>query len=256
MIGAIIGDIVGSVYEWKPIKTKKFPLWSADCSFTDDTVMTIAIGEGMLNGGTHQDFIDSMKKFGRRYPTVGYGARFAEWIQSEQSGPYNSWGNGSAMRVSAIGWLCGSLDEVERYAKISAEVTHNHPEGVKGAQAIAGAVFLARTGKSKKDIKAYIEHNYDYHLNRTLEQIRPDYRFQVSCLDSVPEALIAFLESVDLEDAIRNAVSLGGDSDTLAAIAGSIAEAAYGVPNDLKERATSFLDEGLLRVCHQFWSRL
>lgn len=254
MIGAIIGDIVGSVYEWNNIKTKDFPPFSSGCFFTDDTVMTLAIAEGLMNGGGPEDFIAAMKKYGRLYPDSGYGGRFGSWLFSDGINPYNSWGNGSAMRVSPVAWAFDILSEVEKYAEISAAVTHNHPEGIKGAQATAAAIFLARKGKTKEEIKAYIENKYGYNLNRSLDEIRPNYRFNESCQETVPEAIIAFLESVDFEDAIRNAISLGGDSDTLAAITGSIAEAAYGIPKDIKEKALSILDQGLLDVYRQVQS--
>lgn len=252
MIGAIIGDIVGSVYEWNNIKTKDFPLFSPECCFTDDTVMTLAIAEGLMDGGTAAAFIQAMKKYGRMYPDAGYGGRFGSWLFSEDIHPYNSWGNGSAMRVSPIAWMFDTLSKVEKYAEISAAVTHNHPEGIKGAQATAAAIFLARKGKSKAEIKDYIESKYGYNLSRTLNEIRPGYGFNESCQETVPEAITAFLESVDFEDAIRNAISLGGDSDTLAAITGSIAEAAYNIPEEIKEKALTFLDKPLLNVYGRF----
>ena len=231
MLGAIIGDIVGSVYEWNNIKTKDFPLFSEKCFFTDDTVMTIAVADALLNGGTADDFINSMKKYGRLYPNAGYGSRFGNWVHSNAREPYNSWGNGSAMRVSPCGWFAESLEETEALAEKSAAVTHNHPEGIKGAQATAAAIYLARTDMKKDKIKEYIESKYNYNLSRTLDEIRPVYQFNETCQETVPEAIIAFLESNGFEDAIRNAISLGGDSDTLAAITGSIAEAAYGIPS-------------------------
>ncbi|MGR6835939.1 ADP-ribosylglycohydrolase family protein [Syntrophomonas erecta] len=252
MIGAIIGDIIGSVYEWNNIKTKDFPLFSPECCFTDDTVMTLAIAEGLMDGGTAAAFIQAMKKYGRMYPDAGYGGRFGSWLFSEDIHPYNSWGNGSAMRVSPIAWMFDTLSEVEKYAEISAAVTHNHPEGIKGAQATAAAIFLARKGKSKAEIKDYIESKYGYNLSRTLDEIRPGYGFNESCQETVPEAITAFLESVDFEDAIRNAISLGGDSDTLAAITGSIAEAAYNIPEEIKEKALAILDKPLLNVYGRF----
>lgn len=252
MIGAIIGDIVGSVYEWDNIKTKDFPLFRQDCFFTDDTVMTLAIAEGLMNGGSSDDFAAAMKKYGRLYPDAGYGSRFSGWLGSDYSNPYNSWGNGSAMRVSAIGWAFDTLELVEEYAETSAAVTHNHPEGIKGAKATAACIFLARNGKSKDEIKTYIESTYGFDLDRTLDEIRPIYQFNESCQETVPEAIIAFLESVDFEDAIRNAISLGGDSDTLAAITGSIAEAAYGVPEEVKGQALGFLDDRLVEAYNDF----
>lgn len=255
MIGAIIGDIVGSVYEWDNIKTKNFPLFSPLSFFTDDTVMTIAVAEALLNGGTEKDLIKSMKKYGEEYPDAGYGGNFIKWIFSDETKAYNSWGNGSAMRVSPVAWYFDTLSEVEYYAKLSAAVTHDHPEGIKGAQATAAAIFLARTGKSKDEIKKYIESTYHYDLNRSLDEIRPTYTFDVSCQGTVPEAIIAFLESSDFEDAIRNAVSLGGDSDTLAAITGSIAEGAYIVPDSIKKKALAILDEPLSKIYYDFMEK-
>jgi ADP-ribosylglycohydrolase len=248
MLGAIIGDIVGSIYEWNNIKTKDFPFFQETCFFTDDTVMTIAVAESLLNGGEPDDFIDAMKKYGRLYPDAGYGGRFARWLSSDEREPYNSWGNGSAMRVAPCGWFAESLEEAESLAERSASVTHNHPEGIKGAQATVAAIYLAREGRDKPAIKDYIETRYGYDLSRTLDEIRPTYCFDVSCQGSVPEAIIAFLESNDFENAVRNAISLGGDSDTLAAITGSIAEAAYGIPNAIATEAFSFLDDTLISV--------
>ncbi|MDR1160455.1 MAG: ADP-ribosylglycohydrolase family protein [Syntrophomonadaceae bacterium] len=252
MIGAIIGDIVGSVYEWNNIKTKDFPLFREDCFFTDDTIMTVAVAEGVMKGGKADDFIDAMKKYGRRYPDSGYGTRFRFWLFSDDRVPYNSFGNGSAMRVSPVAWRARTLDEAEKYAEISAAVTHNHPEGIKGARATAAAIFLARTGKTKAEIKEYIEREYRYDLSRTLDEVRPGYYFDESCQGTVPEAIIAFLESTDFEDGIRNAVSLGGDSDTLAAITGSIGEAAYGIPENIRKLAWNVLDEQLIKVIMAF----
>jgi len=204
-------------------------MFSEKCFFTDDTVMTIAVADALLDGGTADDFIDSMEKFGRLYPNAGYGGRFGSWVHSDEREPYNTWGNGSAMRVSPCGWFAESLEEAEVLAERSVSVTHNHPEGIKGAQATAAAIYLARIGKSQAEIRDYIESKYEYNLSRTLDEIRPGYRFNETCQETVPEAIIAFLESKGFEDAIRNAISLGGDSDTLAAITGSIAEAAYGI---------------------------
>ena len=255
MIGAIVGDIAGSVYEWNNIKTKEFPLFSPEGFFTDDTVMTLAIADGLMNGGSREAFIKAMKKYGRLYPYAGYGSRFGNWILTDDTSPYNSWGNGSAMRVSPVAWAFNTLSEVEEYAEICAAVTHNHPEGIKGARATAAAIFLARTGATREEIREYIEKQYGYDLSRTLDEIRPNYRFDESCQGTVPEAIIAFLESVSFEDAIRNAISLGGDSDTLAAITGSIAEAAYGIPKDIKDKAMSILDDFLLNTCMRFLER-
>ena len=254
MMGTIVGDIVGSVYEWHNIKTKDFPLFREDCFFTDDTVMTIAVAEALMNGGEREGFINAMKKYGRKYPDAGYGDRFGAWLFSDSRESYHSWGNGSAMRTAAVGWNFDTLEETREMATLVAGVTHDHPEGMKGAESVAAAIFLARTGHDKAEIKAYIECEFAYDLSRTLEKIRPGYRFNESCQGTVPQAITAFLESSDFEDAIRNAVSLGGDSDTLAAITGSIAEGAYGVPEEIKSRALAYLDESLLEVVNR-WER-
>lgn len=282
MLGAIIGDIVGSVYEWNNIKTKDFPLFRDDCFFTDDTVMTIATADALLKGGQPDDFIDSYKKWGRRYPDAGYGSRFGRWIFSDDREPYNSWGNGSAMRVSPCAWLmdCGFCARTDMWpsngrerAKLSAKVTHSHPEGIKGALAVTDAIFMCRFyaggygddmgnpikerlnfEQYKMQIREHIEGEHGYDLSKSLDEIRPTYRFNESCQDTVPQAITAFLESTDFEDAIRNAISLGGDSDTLAAITGSIAEAAYGVPDWIKDRALSNLDAPLQEV-YEKWLR-
>jgi len=280
MLGAIVGDIAGSVYEWDNIKTKEFPLFRDDCFFTDDTVMTCAVAEAVMNGGEKDDFIDAMKKYGRMYPDAGYGDRFAGWLFSDNREPYNSYGNGSAMRVSPCGWRmnCGFYARTglapyvgRGMAELSAAVTHNHPEGIRGALATADAIFLCRfyfggwahdyeksiqddPAECKRRVKKFIERVHGYDLSRTLDEIRPAYRFNATCQDTVPQAITAFLESTDFEDAIRNAISLGGDSDTLAAITGSIAEAAYGIPEDIKEQAYSFLDEPLKDVLRR-WKR-
>lgn len=256
MLGAIIGDIVGSIYERNPIKTKNFEFWGAGCTFTDDTVMTLAVADAILEhlrgtGDFKEILVNKMQEFGRKYPLAGYGKSFANWIYSECPEPYNSFGNGSAMRVSACAWLFDDLESVIQYAKMSAEVTHNHPEGIKGAEAVAAAVFLAKQKHSKEEIKNYIEDNY-YPLNMKLNEIRQIYHFDVTCQGTVPQAIIAFLESESFEDAIRNAVSLGGDSDTLAAITGSIAEVYYGIPKDIQEKAMWYLDEFLKSVLAEF----
>lgn len=278
MLGAIVGDIVGSVYEWNNIKTKEFPLFRDDCFFTDDTVMTCAVAEAVMNGGERDDFIDAMKKYGKMYPDAGYGGHFGMWLNSDDREPYNSFGNGSAMRVAPCGWImnCGFTARTGMWpsngreiARLSAEVTHNHPEGIKGALATADAIFLARfyfggycldygtpvnddPDECKKKIKEHIEKEYGYDLSKTLNEIRPAYRFNETCQETVPQAIVAFLESTDFEDAIRNAISLGGDSDTLAAITGSIAEAAYGIPEDIKQKALSYLDEPLKDVLRRW----
>ena len=253
MLGAIIGDVVGSVYEWNNIKTKEFPLFGKKCFFTDDTVMTVAVAEALLNGGKSNDFIDSMKKFGHLYPSSGYGSSFSSWLKSESREPYNSFGNGSAMRVAPCGWFADSLIKAEALAEISAAVTHNHPEGIKGAQATAAAIYFARTGTKKDKIKEYIEFKFGYDLSRSLDDIRPDYTFNETCQQTVPEAIIAFLESISFEDAIRNAISLGGDSDTLAAITGSIAEAFYGIRSSyIITRVFHYLDDNVSAIINDW----
>jgi ADP-ribosylglycohydrolase len=250
MLGAIAGDIIGSIHEANNIKTKDFPLFQEECRFTDDTVLTVAVADVILNGN---NYIDKFKWYYRCYPLAGYGGTFKTWAGSSNREPYNSWGNGSAMRVSPIGFAFDDLETVLQEAQRSAEVTHNHPEGIKGAQATASAIFLARTGHHKDAIKSYIESTFGYDLQQTLDQIRPTYRFDVSCQGSVPQAIIAFLESTDFEDAIRNAISLGGDSDTIACIAGGIAQAFYGgVPEEIVEWAFNRLDEHLSRVTQKF----
>lgn len=262
MIGAIVGDIVGSVYEWHNIKTKRFPFFRKDCFFTDDTVMTCAVAEAVMKGGKREDFIREFKKYGRLYPNSGYGISFDSWLSSESSEPYNSFGNGSAMRVSPCAWVLPlEGDGKSDLARLSAEVTHNHSEGIKGALATTDAIFLARCcsighhfdlDECKLRIRRHVETEYGYDLSKTLDEIRPTYRFNETCQETVPQAIVAFLESTDFEDAIRNAISLGGDSDTLAAITGSIAEAAYGVPAHIEKKALSYLDAPLLDVVRRW----
>ncbi len=253
MLGAIAGDIIGSPYEGNPIKTEDFPLFQPRSSFTDDTVMTVAIAHAILGDG---DYAASMKRFGRCYPNAGYGANFFHWIFEPDVRPYNSWGNGSAMRVSPVGFAFDDEETVLREARRSAEVSHNHPEGIKGAQAAALAVFLARRGESKEAIRQEISRRFGYNLNRTLEQIRPTYHFDPSCQGTVPEAIIAFLESRDYEDAVRKAVSLGGDSDTLACITGGIAHAYYKeLPAEIVQRVRAMLPPDLLEVVDRFYER-
>ncbi len=253
MIGAIAGDVIGSIYEWDNIKTKQFELLDQDCFFTDDSVLTIALADAILN---QQDYASVMKSYYRRYPDAGYGGRFHRWAQSEASQPYNSWGNGAAMRISPVGFAFDSLDEVLANAEKYTAVTHNHPEGIKGAQATAAAIFLARKGGTKQEIKEYVTTTFGYDLSKTLEEIRPTYQFNESCQQTVPEAITAFLESDDFEDAIRNAISLGGDSDTLACITGGIAEAFYGsVPDFIATQVMNLLDEDLRKVTAAFLNK-
>ena len=276
MLGAIIGDIVGSVYEFDNIKTKDFELFKPDCRFTDDTVMTCAVADAIMNGGSEKDFILSMKKYGRMYPHAGYGGRFRVWLRSMDTKPYNSFGNGSAMRVSPCAWVmdCGFCARTGMWpnrdlARLSASVTHNHPEGIKGALVVCDAIFMARfyfggwnieysnpidsdPDECKRRIKEHIENEYGYDLSMSLDEIRKNYEFDETCQGSVPQAIVAFLESTDFEDAIRNAISIGGDSDTIAAITGSIAEAAYGISEDMTEMALSYLDEPLKDVLRRW----
>jgi ADP-ribosylglycohydrolase len=250
VLGAIAGDIIGSVYEARPIKTTKFPLFHPRCRFTDDTVLTVALADSLMHGSS---FVGLLKQYYRAYPHAGYGGSFHKWAQSEDSRPYNSWGNGSAMRVSPVGFACATLEDVLSRAQRSAEVTHDHPEGIKGAQAVASAVFLARTGQSKEQIKNYVERAFGYDLDTPLDEIRPTYEFLVSCQKSVPQAIRAFLESDDFEDAVRKAVSLGGDSDTLACMAGGIAQAFFGgVPVVITSRVYELLDEQLGNITRKF----
>lgn len=258
MLGAIIGDIVGSPYEFtgRSIKTTDFPLFSTRSRFTDDTVMTCAVAQALLEKpGTEQEerdhLMDAMHSLGREFPKAGYGQRFVLWVYGRKRQPLGSFGNGSAMRVSAVGWMYDTLAEVEHHAAISAAVSHNHPEGIKGAQSVAGSIFLARNGASQQDIRQYVTGRYDYDLTRTLDEIRPGYYHIETCQQSVPEAITAFLESTSYEDAIRKAVSLGGDSDTQAAIAGSIAQAFYGViAEDVIREAVVRLHPTLRNVVH------
>ncbi len=249
MIGAIAGDIIGSVYEWQNIKTKQFELFSPECSFTDDTVLTVAMAEAILTGN---DYASLMRAYYRRYPAAGYGGFFRSWAQAQECQPYNSWGNGAAMRISAVGFAFNTLDEVLLRATEYTAVTHIHPEGIKGVQATAAAIFLARTGSTKDAIRQYAVANFHYDLSRSVDEIRPTYHFNESCQETVPEAIVCFLESSDFEDAIRNAISLGGDSDTLACITGGIAQAFYGVPAGIAERAMAILDEELRGVTERF----
>jgi ADP-ribosylglycohydrolase len=253
MIGAIAGDIIGSVYEANPVKSTSFPLFSALSRFTDDTVLTVAVAFSILN---NVDYASSIKNFGLKYPYAGYGGSFYRWLHSAESRPYNSWGNGSAMRVSPVGFAFNSIEDVLAEAKKSAEETHNHPEGIKGAQATALAIFLAREGKTKAEIRRKISERFAYDFNRTLDEIRPDYHFDVSCQGSVPEAIISFLESKDYEDAVRKGISLGGDSDTIACIAGGISQAFYKeIPSEIISKARNLLPEEFLTIIDEFNSK-
>ncbi len=250
MIGAIAGDVIGSIFEHYAIKTTQFPLFSSYSRYTDDTVLTVAIADSILR---KIDYGISLKKFGQKYPNAGYGDSFYRWIHSYNSQPYNSWGNGSAMRVSPVGFAFDSIEEVLNEAKKSAKVTHNHPEGVKGAQATALAVFLAKTTQNKEKIKQEIKDRFTYNLDRTLDEIRPHYSFDISCQGTVPEAIIAFLESQSFEDAIRQGISLGGDSDTIACIVGGIAQAYYqDIPQEILSGVKERLPEEFLIIIDEF----
>ena len=259
MYGAILGDMIGAPFEFdRGKKTKVFPLFGKDSEFTDDSVMTIAVAEALMDtlGQSDEEVKEalaaSMQDWGRRYPYAGYGGMFRQWLGQKNPKPYGSFGNGSAMRVSAAGWLYDSLEETRHYAALTAEVTHNHPEGIKGAEAPAAAIFLARTGASKEEIRAYIVREFGYDLSRTCDEIRPGYHHVESCQETVPEAITAFLEGTDFEDVIRTAVSLGGDCDTLTCIAGGMAEGFYGVPEELKEECRKRLPEDMRDVLARF----
>ena len=256
MLGAIIGDLVGSRFEWNNIKTKDFCFLTYTCFITDDSVMTLALAKAILESAPDysnlsQKSVEYMQSIGRDYPNCGYGTAFSEWVFSDDPHPYNSFGNGAAMRVSAAGFAANSLEEAKLLSRKITGVTHNHPEGLKGAEVTAVAIYMARTGSSILEIRDYIERNY-YPLNFTLNGIRPTYRFNETCQDTVPQALMAFFESTGFEDAIRNAISIGGDSDTLAAICGGVAEAYYGIPADIRKHALTFLDERLLQILIEF----
>lgn len=253
MLGAIAGDIIGSVYEWNNIKTKEFPLISPDCFFTDDSVLTIALAEAILTG---EPYDRKLRQYYHAYPDRGYGGSFKQWAETPEAEPYNSWGNGAAMRISPAGFIATNIHEVFRLAEQYTAVTHNHPEGIKGAQATAAAIYLARTGRSKAEIAAYVRTTFSYDLSRHVDEIRPDYTFDVSCQGTVPQAIRAFLDSTDYEDAIRTAISLGGDSDTLACITGGIAQAFYGeIPSAVEELVYAVLDEPLAQVVRAFVER-
>jgi len=253
MIGAIAGDVIGSPYEFDRIKTTDFPLFSPDSEFTDDTVLTVALADSICTGSS---YVAKLKEYYHRYPDCSYGGNFGRWARGKDSKPYNSFGNGSAMRVSPVGFAFDTIEDVLDRAKQSAEVTHNHPEGIKGAQATAACIFLARTGKSKDEIREYVETNFLYDLNRTVDEICPTYAMDgmdETCQGSVPESIICFLDSTDFEHCIRLAVSMGGDADTMACIAGGIAQAFYGeVPPEIKENVFKILDEPLASMVKNF----
>ena len=257
MTGAIIGDIVGSRFEFDNIKSKNFDFFNNRCEFTDDSVMTLAVAKTLCKFDRITDYsefkkelVKVMHEVGKRYPGCGYGGHFYTWMMYDQTEPYNSFGNGSAMRVSPVSWYAASLEECEALAAATAEVTHNHPEGIKGAVATAGAIYLAKTKHTKEEIKEYVKQYYP--INFTLDEIRDTYGFYETCQQSVPQALEAFFEGTDFEDTIRNAISIGGDSDTIAAIAGPIAEAYFGIDEEMKKTALSCLDPYLLEIAEEF----
>jgi len=265
MLGAIIGDVVGSVYEFNNIKSKDFPFFTSGCRFTDDTVMTVAIADAIMKGGKEEHFIESVVHFGSLYPDAGYGTKFKDWLKAKVKKPYDSYGNGSAMRVSPCAWAFPpsesdkDIGEVEYLARVSATFSHNHPEGIKGAVAVAYSIYLMRFARSIGKVDAYksflrdrMTKRFSYNMETSLNEIRPKYRFNSTCPGTVPQAVLAFLEARDFEDAIRNAISLGGDSDTLAAITGSIAEAAYGIPDHIVNDVYSFLDKTIKAVIEEF----
>lgn len=257
MLGAIIGDIVGSRFEWENIKTKKFKFFTESCSTTDDSMMTLALAEALLDtkydrNRLSEAAVKRMQEWGRMYPHKGYGGKFFCWLFDDEPMPYKSFGNGAAMRVSACGFAAKTLEEVKIFANAVTRVTHNHPEGLKGAEATAVAIFMARKGSSKEEIRKYITEHY-YKIDFTLDEIRPGYEYDITCQGTVPQALEAFFESENFEDAIRSAISIGGDSDTMGAITGGIAEAYYGIPDELRKKTMkSFLDERQREVVERF----
>ena len=254
MLGAIVGDIIGSAYEFKNTKRKEFHLFTPKSKFTDDTVMTLAVARWLCDDKEHckETLVQRMQELGRRYPTAGYAGSFMRWLYNPEPQPYNSYGNGSAMRVSPVAFYAHSLQEALGLAKISAEVTHNHSEGIKGAQAIASSIYLARHGATKREIKSYVEENFHYDLSQQLDDIRPTYSYDMSCQHTVPQALLAFLEGANFEDVIRSAVSIGGDSDTIAAMAGGIAQAFYVIPKKLSSYCYALLTPELRGVLNDF----
>ena len=259
MYGAILGDMIGSPYEFnRGTKSKKFPLFKQESEFTDDSVMTVAVAEALMDSAGRTDeeireaLVASMLKWGKLYPDAGYGCMFYNWLHEKNPKPYGSYGNGSAMRVSSAGWMFETLDQTRHIAALTAEVSHNHPEGIKGAEAIASAIFMARNGFDKEDIRDYVIREFGYDLSRTCDEIRPFYRHIETCQKTVPEAITAFLEGTTFEDVIRTAVSLGGDCDTLTCIAGSIAEAFYGVPPEMKEACRDRLPKDMMAVMDRF----
>ena len=260
MYGAILGDIIGSRFEFdRGPWTKDFELFTDEDLWTDDSVMTIAIMEALMNAGKDapveiikEECIKSMQKWGREYPNAGYGNRFIFWVHAKNPEAYNSWGNGSAMRVSGAGWVYDSLERTREVAKATAEVTHNHPEGIKGAECTAAVMYLARTGVPKSEIKEYVIKEFGYDVSKTVDELRPLHHHDESCMDALPKALVSFFEGTSYEDVIRNAVSLGGDTDTIAAIAGAMADAMYGIPTGILEEGLEFLEDDMAETCRAF----
>ena len=259
MIGAILGDMIGAPYEFdRGNKTKDFPLFGKRSQFTDDSVMTVAVAEALISSYGKSDdeikaaLVASMQKWGHRYPHAGYGGMFRHWLTAKDPQPYGSYGNGSAMRVSAAGWLYDTVERTREVARATAEVSHNHPEGIKGAECTAAVMFLARTGASKDEIKDYVVKEFGYDISRSVDELRPLHDHVESCQDSLPKALASFFEGTSYEDTVRNAVSLGGDTDTLAAIAGAMADAMYGIPDDILAEGRARLPEDLLKVVEKF----
>lgn len=261
MYGAIIGDIVGSRFEFdRGNKSREFELFGKGCEFTDDTVMTVAVAEALMDAGRNADektikeyLIRSLKKWGQKYPDAGYGARFIYWVLSDDPKPYGSYGNGSGMRVSPAGWLYDSMERTREVARWTAEITHNHPEGIKGAESTAAAIFLARNGASQKEISDYIEKEFGYDLSRSLDEIRPNYHHVEDCMETMPEAFECFLESESYESCLRNVMYIGGDTDTLCAIAGAIAEAYWGIPEELIKKAEKYISEDIKAVISRIY---
>ena len=257
MLGALVGDIIGSVYEFQNVKSKDFELFTPWNNFTDDSIMTLAVAKWLMEDKTHSQYylIRCMQELGKKYPDAGYGTRFDWWLTQDNPQPYNSWGNGSGMRVSPVGLYAKTLDEALALAAVTASVSHNHPEGVKGAQVIAASVFLCKEGKTKQEIKEYVEETFGYDLNRTIAEIRPYYDLDVSCQGSVPEAIIAFLEGNSIEEVIRLAISIGGDSDTIACMAGAIAACMYPIPEEMVEKCNSILTDDLREINERFQNK-
>ena len=252
MIGALAGDIIGSRFEWHANKTTEFELFTPNSRFTDDTVLSVALADSILNS---KNYTTLLKQYTRKYPNAGYGGFFYRWAMSDNKKPYNSFGNGAGMRISPIGFAYDNLNDVLRYAKENTEITHNHPEGIKGAQAIASCIFLAREGKNKSEIREFVESRFLYNLSKTIDEIRPNYQFDVTCQGSIPQSIISFLDSENFEHSIRLAISLGGDTDTQACMTGGIAQAYYGsesIPNEIKEKVYNILDKDLTRIVKLF----